>query len=241
MKKLVFLHVEKAAGTSYRAELYKSFGKDNVWWKGIDSDRPLDEVESPIMGGHVRIKQYLNSGFKDDETVYMSLIREPISRVVSLYNYHTEKAPAFFEGDVAKKSFHHAVFESEKFRNKIRNAQCIYVAGVGGFHKAMPALNGRNCLIGTVENIEDYNNSFCDCLGLERFSVRKANVGSEGYRSKHQLDPSILHELYDLVRQDVLLYHYVRDSCGGILNTVQDEGWEKLRVILESKESRVFD
>lgn len=93
-RKPIFMHIPKAAGSTFKSILWRNYGNGKVYdfWAPtmrIDLDKffdmPSDERESyQAVQGHVPfgLQQYLGQ-----EWTYVTLIREPVARLVSTYNF----------------------------------------------------------------------------------------------------------------------------------------------------------
>jgi hypothetical protein len=102
--KLIHLHLPKTGGTSQRFVLYDLYGKDDIFWFGID-DEPKSsfvyEQVAPfrVLGGHKPIDFYP----AEFDALYTSVVRDPVSRVASLYSYYAK--PEFAHGESSDRQF----------------------------------------------------------------------------------------------------------------------------------------
>ena len=87
----VYLHIPKSAGTAHRTHLQMVYGESKVLWYGINSDAekydPSEADSYMAVGGHKPIRFYPPSL----KPMYTSVVREPIERAVSFFNYSTEE------------------------------------------------------------------------------------------------------------------------------------------------------
>lgn len=105
MKRIIFVHVPKTAGTSFRLAAEKYFGSENVVfdyteaaketsasvqeliYKRKDKDSFKDFLHNEtffFLGGHFEIKKYLYCGSVNDVVAF---VREPWQRVISEYKH----------------------------------------------------------------------------------------------------------------------------------------------------------
>lgn len=224
MEKLVFLHIEKSAGSAQRALLYESVGKKNVFWYGINSHSNTfipEEVDfSCFIGGHRRYSFY-----QIDKYGYLAVVREPFDRVVSLFNYLKNKELESWLGrGLDPDSLKNTVFNSRAFREMINDAQCDYISGSKSFEKTIEHVNKNKYLVGTLDNIGSFNNCLVGNVELISGLLQPDNVGQAGYKKEIQLDDETRGEIEKLVWQDIQLYNYLI-LRGGMLNTIKRDEW----------------
>ena len=86
---LISIHILKTAGTSLRNLFYGFYGREKVFWYGIDSMEPAykpEELENyPVIGGHRHRGFY---GKELGNQLFTTLVREPLARCFSLFNYY---------------------------------------------------------------------------------------------------------------------------------------------------------
>ena len=91
----LFNHIPKCGGLSYRALLEDLFGKDQVTHISINREEeynphPADYLQFPVLMGHfgVRWNDIIGPGRQ-----WMTVLREPVDRVVSTYYFWRHNAP----------------------------------------------------------------------------------------------------------------------------------------------------
>lgn len=91
----LFNHIPKCGGLSYRALLEDLFGKDQVTHISINREEeyspdPADYLKYPVLMGHfgVRWNDIIGRGRQ-----WMTVLREPVDRVVSTYYFWRHNAP----------------------------------------------------------------------------------------------------------------------------------------------------
>lgn len=96
--RLIFAHIPKTAGTSVRVHLLPNFAKeDRVYVAYVGGEVGPDKFPTysirenwKFLTGHIRISRLLSNPHidpSDTEIVLLSFVRDPIERLVSLYNY----------------------------------------------------------------------------------------------------------------------------------------------------------
>jgi len=91
----LFNHIPKCGGLSYRALLEEIFGKDRVTHISINREEeyapnPAEYLQYPVLMGHfgVRWNDIIGPGRQ-----WMTVLREPVDRVVSTYYFWRHNAP----------------------------------------------------------------------------------------------------------------------------------------------------
>lgn len=97
---LYFPHIPKAGGETLKKVFYKRFGKDKclkIWGADFGADysaREFEELPPDVLNnyevvlGHLPVRQFFSNSFAQDcQITIITSVREPISRIVSLYNF----------------------------------------------------------------------------------------------------------------------------------------------------------
>ncbi len=230
--RLVYLHIPKSAGTSQRTYMTGAVGKDRVFWYGLDLDttefEASDVGEAVVIGGH-RELQFYPDGFN---ALYTAVVRDPIERAVSYFNYCTrvsdKLAPAWkaerereladwVRKGVDPDSMVASIENCELFRNRVSNYQCAYLSRYGAtFADVQRTMEEENLVVGAFDNLDAFNRFFQLDLQFNRQNVVKANVGEPGYSSKILAEPGLIEMITSVNREDIALYEYVRDTCDGL-------------------------
>lgn len=248
MKKLVFLHIEKAAGTSQRVLFYQTFGKENVYWYGTDPNRNKFLIEDVrqlfIIGGHKRFDFYqryhknwfLRLGalisqdsefYSNDGFGYMAVVREPIERVISFFQYcRTKEYQRWSEHGLDPNSLHNTLRESRPFRRAIENRQCRYLSGFGSFEKTKKNISRHKFVVGSLARIELFNEYLVKNIECVDRALDKVNAGSHGYKEDIDIDDQLKQEITDLVSEDIKLYTFINDDCGGLFDNISHSDWD---------------
>ena len=99
-----FPHIPKAGGETLKQLFYQSFGKDRclkIWNPMFGADFSADQIEMlndvnydkyDAIIGHFTVEQFLsvdplNELYRQGKVNIMTSIRDPIDRIISLYNY----------------------------------------------------------------------------------------------------------------------------------------------------------
>ncbi len=143
--KVIFIHIPKCAGSSLSYALVTHFGRDKSYLIGKDCPHNQiffprkDTAEKDFVSGHKGVEFYKSI----QSPLFISIIRDPVSRALSLYNYYTQPENAETEDariireDLFSKwrrkgmdqnSLRRSIEKSPQFRYEISNAQCRYLS-----------------------------------------------------------------------------------------------------------------
>jgi len=241
MKKLIFLHIEKSAGSSQRDWFYKTLGSPNVFWYGIDSkNRSFNEKEvadTPFVGGHRKFNFYDRPDYG-----YIAILRNPIDRVISLYNFFIHH-----HGEIWKRkgldasSFERTIFECEDFCKIIDNAQCEYISGQKDFKKTLTHIKKNKYCVTTMENMFDFNMFLSRKLEVNGTNLGRFNIGATGYRNSIDLGPRALKKLQEYTAEDQRLYNYLNNYKYSRISTLTEKDWGSIRhEFARSRPKKIF-
>ena len=228
--KLIFLHIEKAAGSSLRTLFHDNFGKRNVYWHDINSD---SIHKYNVIGGHRSLPFYR----KDDElnknkAIYLGVMREPVSRVISFYA-HLKRHTDYFSKNKAS-SFKDAVLNCKPFRAHIESGQLTYLIGNKEFSNFERIIKDNSYVIGTMDKLDSFTKLISDKLHLNTSELTQVNLGLPGYKDEIDLDNETLSELKRLVHEDIKLYDFIIEKHSGLFNNTSDSNWIKVKNKLAS-------
>jgi hypothetical protein len=199
MNPLIFVHIPKTAGTSFRkslAQIYnnKKFLQDYGQNSPETTKRVLDEVylkNSPyglldehlkVIGGHFPAKKYINIS---DLKHVVTFLRDPVMRVISEYR-HKQRMEGF-QGSVLKFA------EMPTNRNMIAHyLKTIPIEAVG--------------FIGIAERYEESLESFNRSYGL-KVKVQHLNAALVVKDRNHEIDSEDLQRIAQLNSLDLAIYN----------------------------------
>lgn len=229
VKRIVYIHIEKSAGTSFRGFVRKKVLDNDFlfWWNSETKNKRIDSEEvrrAYILGGHRNVSFY-----KDIDALYLGVVREPKERVVSLFNYHSTKDVMQADGfDV--NSLEKTLRGCEVFRNRITGGQCRYLGGKPFFDSVLNMINSRPFMVGSLDYIEKFNESFFGSLDVAVEDFLRANVGRPGYKDNLSLSEDVHAILDDLLEEDYKLYDFINNKCDGFFESNIDKvDWFELR------------
>lgn len=225
MEKLVFIHIEKTAGSAQRQLVYDNCGKDNVHWFSDNSIsnrlKAVGTLDQRILGGH-----YGWSFYKQPAYGYITVVREPVGRVLSLYQYlRTKEYASWKHWGLHSSSLRLTLEKSARFRRMINNGQCRYLSGARDYEQTMEHISKHRYLISSLESVDRMNAVLAERLDWTAETLGRINTGEPGYREQLDVDDNVLSLIRELVDQDEQLYRFVRDQKDGIYSTINENDW----------------
>lgn len=208
---LAFVHVEKAAGTSFihilRHNYFMKYIDARPYFResrGLFAARDLS-VARKVVPGLSCIAGHSIKPFSDIETVvpdiqYITILRDPIKRYVSQYQYWVER--------MDKKLSFEEFLDTEE----VRNFQTKKFDASGDIEKAKKVLQKKIMLVGFVDEFDEFLVLLRDKLRPLVFEPRYKQQNL----AKNKVKVSSLFEKYkDEIKEnnalDIELYNYARD------------------------------
>ena len=153
---LVFVHINKTAGTTVRYILRSSYGArhcDVEPWEGTWSDRPFSTPDLLrvrriyprllSIAGH-RITGHANLQAPDIDFRYFTFLRDPVSMCASRFQYQL--------GHRKRKDL---IFEKWIQGDWVRNAQTQRIAGTANASDAISIIDKREMFVGLTEFFDE--------------------------------------------------------------------------------------
>ncbi len=209
---LAFVHLEKAAGTTFIHILRHNFLMQYLdvrpfspksQGQFLNKDYQIARRILPglrCLGGH-SVKPYLDLHLNDERIKYITIFRDPAKRYVSQYEYWTDR--------LGKK----LSFEEFLQLDETRNFQTRKIAGSEDFDKAINILEKQMLLIGFVEKYDEFLVLLKNKLAPESFDPRykrlnegRKSVSAENLLKKHK------NQIEEINNLDMKLYQYVMEN-----------------------------
>jgi len=229
-KHWVFSHVPKTAGTScenYVAQLFLI--QDTLHINAPDLNEfphvvSLKNQFPHYIAGHHPLHGMLYQLLPDQELVHLSLLREPVARVLSYYNYLMSRQ---------SHSLHHSVkdltFDTfiKQPMVEIHNGQSRRLAGLLHsnenisdsklFDRAKYVVDNCFTLVGMTEQLEDFICIIERITGVKIYRLARKNQ-SQISLSRDDINPTQLEIINNNNASDIMLYQYVFDKFNQLLN-----------------------
>jgi len=249
---LAFLHIPKTGGTSLHHALIRYYGEQALFWFGKDCPAdtrsfPRELGGRPVVGGHKPLRFYPATL----DPLYCAVLREPVSRAVSLFAYYTQPELAETSRERRTREEHLArlrrrgmdpgsisrsIRHCRAFRREISNFQCAYLSR-GSFSRFRPAfaqvlasLAERDVLVGTVHDYTAFHRALGDLLGWPPEPPQVSNRSRDNYQAAYLRDPELGALVRELNREDEKLLDFVTREHGGLWQQLRDPGRRRQRL-----------
>lgn len=215
MKKplLCVVHIPKTAGTTIRETLSSILGSEKIYW--IGNRYPIDHWESAagsdfndylVVGGHVGAHAFEKKIRRPK--AYLTLVREPIQRVISLFDFIT-KGPDLshpLRDELKGMTLIEAVEKSSRFRVEVENRQCTLIGGAPRYSDALKSISEKIWFINRHEHIEDLIRRVCEAFEWSFKPLIIANVSRRVRYFEEYHSTEIIAALREINQQDIFLY-----------------------------------
>jgi len=211
---VLFVHIQKTAGMSLYNSLAQWFGADRSLRYPRSSqefkdrflalpDAEIDRLR--LLSGHFDLPFWLQRNVGDRFVV--SLVREPVERILSIYRYAKSWKQHRRHGDIGQMSVEAFVDDYERDTSR-HNWQCRKLCGVADFHAAIAMAQKQIDLLGAVEMIDLLHAALGEQLGT-RLDVRTDNRSQDPSPRRDDLEPALLSRLQAHNVEDYKLWAYV--------------------------------
>lgn len=213
-RRLAFVHIPKTAGMSLHSVLKKSFGED-VSYRAGDAQNRAAFLKAPFghyfgyryMTGHLSLKEMVDKGV---DAPFVSVIRNPIDRLGSLFRYINNSD----HGDHKGLNFR-GVDQFVKYLQKQRldDMQCWQFGNNKSFKSAIEYINRHHVYVAPLEYYDDFLVTLSEVLGDHLENVHE-NISPKG-RVVSLTDDDI-QKLLPFVQEDLKLFEYIHDNYDAI-------------------------
>ncbi|HEX6257202.1 MAG TPA: hypothetical protein VFZ70_15445 [Euzebyales bacterium] len=211
---LVFVHINKTAGSTVRYMLRSSYGPrhcDVEPWHAAWRDPPFSAEDLRrvrtiyprlrSIAGH-RIFGHVDLGVADTELAYLTFVRDPLKTAASRYQYHIDHRGK----DVA--------FDEWIERDWFRDAQTRRIAGIADAQEAIRVIERRQMFVGLAERFDE---SMILLQALRArdldISYRRVNVAKRTTIATDLLANERTRQmLTEANQQDLVLYRHVTEE-----------------------------
>ena len=225
-----FIHIPKTAGTSIRATFNAHFSEERVL--GLYPSAPFEPLDRrnvdamapdayDLFIGHERLGE-IEKYALFDQCVFMTMLRNPMDRVISYYNHAMVLFPRYAENKIALDEF----LEEDNY--ELDNLQVRYLSSCpkerkveeSDLHEAISNVEQKISYCGIQELFGESSRIFAELIGASpsSFSIR-ANV-SQGGISRSDISADTVERIKSRSRFDYVLYdraltlHRQRISAG---------------------------
>lgn len=228
-KAVFFLHIPKCAGTTLTEEIIKKKFKPHesiIFYEHgtgalIDRLKGMSQKEQrkiKCIAGHFAfgIHRYYTAG----PATYVTLLRDPIERVISHYYFVLRRKDHYLHKIVKKEGYTLEEYVENKLTVELNNGQTRILAGIGWgaefgkctgtmFEKAKENLETYFTVVGLSERFDDFLELLNRKIGWEIPEYQNRNVRQRG-RGTTGIDCKTLEVIRKYNRFDIELYNYAR-------------------------------
>jgi hypothetical protein len=212
---LVFVHINKTAGTTMRYMLRSTYGSrhcDVEPWKGTQNETPFSSEDLrrlrtiyprlSSIAGH-RVMGYVDLVEDGTDFEYLTFLRDPLRMCASRFQYQIDHGK--------KKGL---VFEEWVQRDWLRNAQTRRIAGTASVDDAIRVIKSKEMFVGLTERFDE---SIVLLKGMRApdldISYVPVNVATRNTLADELLSRQVTREaIADANRVDLELYAYVTEE-----------------------------
>ncbi len=236
---LIFLHIPKCAGTSFRSLVEAEYRSRELLYSyngELDFSQPNEEFlrefrrrrdDIRIVFGHLSFGVHEILGIAPH---YATIVRDPIDRVISQYR-HIMRDPSSPWHSVAKRVTSIQEFVAGRFTEMTNNHMVRILAGppvASGFVGADPEMLDRAksnimrhfVIVGLRETMPGVVNEFSRRFSWRNFATPSHNVAPPS--SPIELDEGTGRLIVDHNRLDIALYEWIKAKEYGQPRTVKD-------------------
>jgi hypothetical protein len=137
---LVYLHIPKTAGSSVRDLFQKKYWKRHVLF--VDGYSPDSFIAEHVVGKNLHKKKLIFGHFDigiskhlESDVQFMTILRDPIERVISHYYYVLRMKGHYLHKYVIDNNLSLKEYVEQGLTNELNNGQVRILMGAGGYHK----------------------------------------------------------------------------------------------------------
>jgi len=222
---IAFVHVPKAGGMSLTRLLAETYGErllhanPEIGWPPAFSDTILADIGNKRFFYRAFVGHFAYGIHRlfDRPTRYFSMVREPLERLESYYNFvkrweihrHYQKAQVL---DID--SFFQYLIDTKDI--EISNLQCLMIAGDEDPDLALKRAEEDFDLVIPLPRVNDGISLLCDQLGIAHRQMPEENTTAH-VSKMNSLRKSVYDKIVELNRGDALLYGQVSEKFGALV------------------------
>jgi hypothetical protein len=188
---IYLLHIEKTAGTSIRFYFAKGFGADKCLWHDPSRGRHLRDIAASnpahlskfkVVGGHLPFRA-IPKPIMDKSPIFVSALRDPVARIVSLYEHSRRDPKHYAHTQVANKTLIEAM-KSQGFAGASDRIQIGYLCGCKDLQTLHDAFGKHKYIIGKQEKVDKLFQYLSKTFCIPIFHNVFINVTKPGYQKE---------------------------------------------------------
>jgi hypothetical protein len=223
---LIFLHIPKAAGSTvqkmvmqhYPGALSYIFTGDTAQWLEFPKMSEDDRASLDVILGHVHygIHEHL-----PDPATYITMLRDPVDRVVSHYYYVLSNPDHYLHRKIARRGYTLEEFAITRISHELDNDQVRWLTSLHHFdvrvgdvdrsllEEAKWNLENGIAAVGLLERFHESLTCFERAFGWEDSSMPSPRNVNPDRPPLSEIDPRALAAIREVNHFDVELYEFV--------------------------------
>ena len=236
MQNLIFLHIPKTAGATFRGILQRKYEPEKAFFienhnviPSIEKLYSLPQQEKDALSfimGHVDfgVHTHFNQAFS-----YLTVFRNPIDRIISHYNYVKSQPTHYLYNWVRQENIDLKTYVASGKTSELNNGMVRMMTGQGGYHRNQQGTVAYGaCPDELLDQALDHLNTRFLTYGIQEYfdeslllMSKKIGWGSMHYlsqnvRKKTKERPPLSQEEEDVLAEynglDIQLYRYAKEA-----------------------------
>ncbi|MFI4891481.1 MAG: sulfotransferase family 2 domain-containing protein [Steroidobacterales bacterium] len=215
-RQLVFVHIPKTGGLSLHAALENIYGRKSTLRAGNEDElqrlRRLPDhqpIDKEFISGHFFYNDIKNRC--QPNAILVSILRDPITRILSSYNYITTWSEHPLHEQTMRQSFSEFVCANRDF---LRGLCCRHLASVEKADAAIEVVKSRYALVGTTESLPVFVTALSRIIG-QKVVQERSNISS-GQGPIIDLSVELCQVLLEITEEDRKLLDFVNELPEGL-------------------------
>lgn len=232
MNKLIFLHLVKNGGSTMREIIEREYGRKYVMT--IDSSNESDFIhltrakieKLKVLQGHMQFGHHQRF---ESKTSYITLLRKPLNRILSFYNYFGTLSNHPINNEVINSNFSDFI-KSKKRGPNFHNGQVRNISGIDDkpefmLEKALENIEKHFSVVGLVERYEESLILMKQMLGWKRDPIYTKRNVSKKLIDKSQISESAIQLLNEKNEADLKLYEVMQKKFDDMIDRIGRQGF----------------